>query len=289
MSPLPHSSRPPSSDDIAIAAIVVTHQSAPTIDVCLKRLRRAQNVVQIRVVDNASRDASVEIVQRQACQDARLHFIANPDNPGFGVACNQGVDDSDAPWIALVNPDCMVEPDTLSRLLTHARNLSAEAVLGAVLADKNGHADPASHRHDPQFVAMLRGHAARRLEVPMDKTQVLQQVQAVSGALMLMPRKLFTRINGFDPGYRLHMEDLDLCRRAREVGAVVAVANHVRVLHVRGVSSHSKPVFVEWHKHRGMWRYFQKFEARHTGKLTRMAVWLGIWGHFLSGMLLRRR
>ena len=93
----------------------------------------------------------------------------------------------------------------------------------------------------------------------------LQRVDAVSGALMLMPRALFDAVDGFDEGYRLHAEDLDLCRRAREAGAVVAVANDVRVVHVRGVSSRSRPVFVEWHKHRGLWRYFRKFEAPRRG------------------------
>jgi len=263
-----------------ITAVVVTHQSASTIADCLNRLRHAQGVVQIRVVDNQSHDATLDIVQRQASQEPRLHFIANPDNPGFGVACNQGVADSDAPWIALVNPDCMVEPDTLSRLLAHARSLPGEAVLGAVLVNEHGHEDPASRRRDPQFAAMLRDRRALNLALPKDTGKALQHVAAISGALMLMPRTLFARIGGFDPGYRLHMEDLDLCRRAREAGATVAVANDVRVWHLRGVSSRSRPLFVEWHKHKGMWRYFQKFEARSSGALTAAAVWAVIWGHF---------
>jgi N-acetylglucosaminyl-diphospho-decaprenol L-rhamnosyltransferase len=104
----------------------------------------------------------------------------------------------------------------------------------------------------------------------------------VSGALMLMPRALFERIGGFDGGYRLHAEDLDLCRRARQAGALVAVANDVDVLHVRGVSSRSRPVFVEWHKHRGLWRYFQRFEAPQRRAGTRAAVFAAIWTHFLA-------
>jgi len=272
-----------------IAAIVVTYQSASTIADCLDRLRAAQGVVQIRVVDNASTDKTVEIVQRQASQDARLHFIANPDNPGFGMACNQGVADSDAPWVALVNPDCLLEPETLAHLVAHARSLPGEGVLGAVLVDQHGKEDPASRRRDPQFAAMLRGRAGLDLAVAQDPARTLQPVAAVSGALMLLPRKLFARLGGFDPGYRLHMEDLDLCRRARLAGAVVALANDVRIMHYRGVSSRSRPFFVQWHKHRGMWRYFQKFEARHCGDLTQALVWLAIWGHFGLKMLLGKR
>src|SRR5690606_40292775 len=124
---------------------------------------------------------------------------------------------------------------------------------------------------------MLRDRAARELAVPRDPSRALQPVDAVSGALMLMPRRLFERIGGFDTGYRLHAEDLDLCRRARESGAVVAVANDVHVTHLRGVSSRSRPLFVEWHKHRGLWRYFRKFEAPRRNLPTRVAVFLAIW------------
>jgi GT2 family glycosyltransferase len=116
--------------------------------------------------------------------------------------------------------------------------------------------------------------------VPFDPQRSLQRVDAVSGALMLLPRILFARIGGFDAGYRLHAEDLDLCRRVRDAGAVVAVANDVRVMHVRGVSSRARPLFVEWHKHRGFWRYFRKFEAARRGVLVRGAVFAMIWGRF---------
>jgi GT2 family glycosyltransferase len=97
---------------------------------------------------------------------------------------------------------------------------------------------------------------------------------------MLLPRALFERLQGFDTQYRLHAEDLDLCRRARALGATVAVANDVQVVHVRGVSSRARPVFVEWHKHRGLWRYFRKFEALQRSTLQRLGVFALIWARF---------
>ena len=138
---------------------------------------------------------------------------------------------------------------------------------------------------------MLRSPAAAaRLDVTMDPAQPLQEVDAVSGALLMVPRALFTRIAGFDEGYRLHAEDLDLCRRARGAGATVAVANDVSVVHVRGVSSRSRPLFVEWHKHRGLWRYFRKFESHQRGLFTRIGVFAAIWMHFAASVpRLRRR
>ena len=285
-----------------IAAIVVSYDSAETLDDCLSRLRAADGVVEIRVVDNDSRDGTLDIVQRHALADPRLRFIANPDNPGFAVACNQGAADTRAPWLAFVNPDCLVEADSLARMRAHAyaamgfdetgpRDLKeyfavategkgGDAVIGADLVDDDGVRDAAARRRDPDFAAMLRDPSRARLGVEADAAQPLQRVDAISGALMLLPRGLFECIGGFDQGYRLHAEDLDLCRRARAEGALVACANGVRVVHVRGVSSRSRPLFVEWHKHRGFWRYFVKFEAARRGPLVRAAVFAMIWGRF---------
>ena len=275
----------------SIAVVVVSYQSAATLDECLQRLRAAQEVAQIRVVDNASRDGSLAIVQRHALADARVRFIANPDNPGFATACNQGAADCDAPWLAFINPDLMVEADTLARLRDVGQSLG-ECVLGVEQIDEQGRADAAVRRRDPDFAAMLRRPlSGSRLALPADPAQAVQEVPALSGALLLMPRGVFDRIGGWDAAYRLHAEDLDLCRRAREAGAAVAIANDLKVLHVRGVSSRSRPFFVEWHKHRGLWRYFRKFEAPQRSLPVRVGVWCAIWAHAAAQvprLLLRR-
>lgn len=265
----------------AIAAIVVTYQSGSTIDACLSRLRQAQDVAEIRVVDNGSQDDTLEIVQRHASHDPRVRFIGNPDNPGFAAANNQGVADSGSPWLAFINPDLLVEEDTLAALRLRALDLG-DCLLGVEQVDEHGFADDAVRRRDPDFLAMLRSPGrGGRLAIPRDPARAMQQVPALSGALLLMPRALFDRLGGWDAGYRLHAEDLDLCRRVREAGGVVAIANDLRVTHVRGVSSRSRPFFVEWHKHRGLWRYFSKFEAKQRSAPVRVLVWGAIWAHAL--------
>lgn len=274
----------------SIAAIIVSYQSASTLDACLARLREAAAVAEIRVVDNGSTDGTLDIVQRHASADPRVRFIANPDNPGFAAANNQGVAGSQSPWLAFINPDLLVQADTLAQLCARGVALG-DCVLGVAQVDEHGVADAAVRRRDPDFAAMLRrpGQGAK-LAIAPDPTQALQPVPALSGALLLMPRALFDRIGGWDAGYRLHAEDLDLCRRAREAGAVVAIANDLQVTHVRGVSSRSRPFFVEWHKHRGLWRYFRKFEAGQRSLPVQGAVFAAIWAHALAQVprLLRR-
>jgi len=284
--------------DADIGVVVVSYQSLATIDDCMARLRDAVGVAAIRVVDNDSTDGTVAVIQRHAVADPRVQFIANPDNAGFAVACNQGAAAiaAQAPscrWLAFVNPDALVEVDTLSRLRQLAlqrRAAGVDVLLGVDLVDEAGTRDPAARRRAPDFLAMLGGFAAglrgRRpgsraaLALQPDDGAELQPVEAISGALMFLARARFERIGGFDEAYRLHAEDLDLCRRLAADGVELAVANRVRVVHVRGVSSRSNPWFVEWHKHRGLWRYFRKFEAAQRGVGVRALVFALIWARF---------
>src|SRR5690606_37603431 len=123
-------------------------------------------------------------------------------------------------WLAFVNPDAMVEDDTLVRLRSLAG--AGAVLLGADLVGEDGVRDPAARRRDPDFGRMLAGGLTARsmrsaghrtgMAVDSDDRLDVQPVDAVSGALMFMPRVLFERIGGFDADYRLHAEDLDLCR-----------------------------------------------------------------------------
>ena len=269
------------ASDSAIAVVVVSYRSGATLDECLTRLRASEGAREIVVVDNASDDNSVELTARHANEDARIIPLRNADNVGFGRACNLGGRRCTAPFIAFVNPDCWVEPDSLSRLREHLGR-TAGGLIGADLVDCHGVRDPAARRREPTIARMLKGMGTRvSVAIQIDPHADVQPVDAVSGALMLMPYALFASLGGFDEAYRLHAEDLDLCRRVRDGGHAVLVANDVRVVHVRGVSSRTRPVFVEWHKHKGLWHYFRKFEGRSAGLLMRTIAFAAMWAHFL--------
>jgi len=266
-----------------VGVVVVTYQSASTINECLKRLLAATGVTRVVVVDNASTDATTEKVAWLAVRDARLKLVRNDDNRGFGEACNQGASALDTPWVAFVNPDLFVEPNTLSRLVAHARSHAGAGLIGAELHDATGAADPAARRRDLSLQELFENRGQRTdLFLGRDPALQLQPVEATSGALMLLPLGLFLQIGGFDEGYRLHVEDLDLCRRVREAGYEVMVANDVVATHLRGVSSRTRPVWVEWQKHRSAWRYFRKFESDQVPARLRPVLWLGLWGHCLA-------
>lgn len=269
-----------------IGVVVVTYQSMSTIERCLMLLLACPTVAKLIVIDNASGDGTPACVEAIAKQHPRVRLVRNRENRGFGAACNQGASALDTPWVAFVNPDIYIERDSLLRLVTHARTRPGAGVLGVDMVGEQGLHDPAARRCDPSLRELfLRGGQRDAWYVGRDPKLDLQSVEAISGALMLMPLGLFLKVGGFDEDYRLHVEDLDLCRRVRAAGYEVLVANDVTVTHLRGVSSRSRPMWVEWQKHRSLWRYFLKFEAAQTPSALRAVLWLGLWSHFALSAL----
>jgi GT2 family glycosyltransferase len=102
--------------------------------------------------------------------------------------------------------------------------------------------------------------------------------EAISGAFMLVRRSAMEDVGLMDEGYFLHCEDLDWCMRFRQKGWKILFVPDVEVIHAKGVCSHPRPVRVEWHKHKGMVRFYRKF-FRHQYPFLLMwcvigAVWL---------------
>lgn len=265
----------------ATAVIVVSHDSGGWLPRCVASVLAQDAPVEVVVVDNASRDGSPGKLPR----DARVRLLRNEDNRGFAVACNQGAAATSASHVVFLNPDCELPPDTVRRLRELLAADASLAILGAQLVNPDGTPQAASRRRTPTpTVAIKRalGLGGKTLEIdePIDTAQAVSLVDAVSGALMLMPHRVFEALGGFDEGYVLHCEDLDLCRRALLAGHRVGIANEVRVVHHKGTSSRARPVWVEWQKHRGMLRYFRKFDAATSPLWLRLAVRLGVWLRF---------
>jgi GT2 family glycosyltransferase len=264
-----------------IGVVVVSYNSAETIQRCLRSIHANPAVSRIVVIDNHSSDDTAAQVQEVSFDEPRLRFFRNRQNHGFAMACNQGASALAEPWVAFINPDVYLEPDTLTRLLAHAVERAGAGLLGVELHDVNGDTDRNSRRQDISLYRLLRDTGGRDSVYVEANGEPLQRVEAVSGALMLMPSSLFVQLGGFDEDFRLHAEDLDMCRRVRDAGYEVVIANDVRALHIGGVSSRSRPLWVEWQKHRSLWRYFRKFEAAQTAVWMRPLLWLGLWSHFV--------
>jgi GT2 family glycosyltransferase len=108
----------------------------------------------------------------------------------------------------------------------------------------------------------------------------LIEVEAISGACMLVHRRAMAAVGPWDEGYFLHCEDLDWCMRFRQKGYRIMFVPDARIMHALGVCGRARPIFVEWHKHKGMMRFYRKFfRHQYPGILMRLVA-LGVWMRF---------
>ncbi|MET0936157.1 MAG: glycosyltransferase family 2 protein [Luteibacter sp.] len=274
--------------------VIVLADSGPFTRECVDHALASTVPVEVIVVDNGSTDGIPEALDRAYADDDRVRVIYNRANLGFGPAVNRGAAQARGSRLLVLNPDCLVDPDTIARMAAHMDVHTG--IVGAVVCDSAGNPDPASRRRDP-----LVGRAVRHMlglggkdgiDIGGPLPEGAEEVEDVSGAILLMPRAVFERLGGFDEAFFLHCEDLDLCRRARDGGYKVVLAGDVHVLHGKGGSSRHRPVFVSRHKHRSMYLWFRRHDPAARNPLVRAVVWLGIWAHFvvkIPGQLLRKR
>ncbi|HKT27919.1 glycosyltransferase family 2 protein [Dyella sp.] len=265
-----------------VSVIIVSADSGPSLRDCVKSVLACTTPLEVLLIDNASTDSIPQAIARARESDPRFKVIYNHANLGFGPAINRAAAQAHGEALLILNPDCLITQDALQRLLDVLTSEKKAGLVGAVVCDAQGVPDPASFRRDPVLGRALATLLGRKGGVNAQNVpdQVVE-AEAVSGAVMLMPLRVFELLHGFDENYFLHCEDLDLCRRVRDAGWRVLLAGDVRVLHGKGGSSRHRPVFVSYHKHRGMWRWFRKFDPASRNPLTAAVVWLGIWSRFL--------
>lgn len=249
-----------------LSVIIVAYHSGPVLAESVRRVLAQPEVRELHLVDNsAGADASLEPLRHQP--DPRLKLHDPGRNLGFGAACNRAAREARQDLLLFLNPDVLMPEGLTAALLRRARAMPQLGALGVALADPAGRVDPASARRDPtparamatllrlDRVGLAEGVAVRGLGAG------LASVDAISGALMLIPKAAFQAVGGFDEGYFLHAEDLDLCRRLRRSGLEVAVDFSLRATHLKGTSSRREPLKVlEW-KHQSLQRYFLTHDA----------------------------
>ncbi len=286
-----------SEPDLTI--IVVSYNTAPLIEPCFAALERASEGLrlQIIVVDNASRDASVNILRKRR---SAIELIENSVNVGFGRANNQALSLASGRYILLLNTDAFVAPDTLSTTIAFMDAHPAFGVLGVRLVSPDGSLQP-SCRYFPTpwnvFVAatgIQKWFPRTRLvdDMAWDHDAV-RRCDWVPGCYYLIRREVIERIGLFDPRFFLYSEEVDHCRRVKEAGWEVVYYPHTRVVHTGGESATSvgqldplsrqlSPLQVE-----SEFLYFRKHHGM-TGVIA--AVVLGaVTGAFRAGSSLIRR
>lgn len=277
---------------MSVTAIVINYNAGNLLTECVASLVN-NGVTDVRVVDNASSDRSLDQLRGQFGCNGSVHVLANPTNRGFGRAVNDQLPRVDRESLLIINPDCRLEAGALQALLGALASDASLGLVGPAVVDADGRREPASCRFFPTpkraFMSATGLHRlAKRLpffagvENPaagaLDR---VTRVEATSGACMLLRTAAFREVGGFDERYTLHAEDLDLMRRLQDRGWSVAYVPAARAVHVQGVSSASRPLWVHTQKHRGLSRFYGQHQAAKDAFLARCLFRVGLWGHWL--------
>ncbi len=269
-------------------AIIVNFNAGNLLQDCVHSVLR-EGLHRCVVVDNASTDGSVASLEREVPDD-RIRILRNTRNLGFAAACNQGIRVSDAPYLLFLNPDSVLAPGCAQSLLRAMQTDSRIGMAGGFLASPDGSEQRGGRRRFPTpansilrafgLARFARQMPARLADFDLHHDALPEgpvPVEAVSGACMLVRRSAIDDVGPWDEGYFLHCEDLDWCMRFHLRGWGVLFVPDARVLHAGGASSRDRPLFVEWHKHRGMLRFHRKFLRGRTPVSVGLLVVIGIW------------
>jgi GT2 family glycosyltransferase len=275
-----------------VSAVVVNFNGGPLLVRGVESILSSSRVREMFVVDNGSSDGSLADIRPLADRDRRIFLIENHRNLGFAVASNLGLRRAGGEYCLLVNPDCMVEPDAVELLVNVMAADPSIGMAGCMIRNPDGGEQRGARRRiptpwrslvdilhlnalfpgDPRFSGIdMRGE-------PLGDGPT--EVEALSGAFMLVRRSALNNVGALDEGYFLHCEDLDWSMRFRQKGWKVVFVPGASVVHNQGTCSRARPIRVEWHKHRGMMRFYRKFFRAQYPMVLMGLVALGVWTHF---------
>jgi len=277
----------------SISLIIVNYNAGAFLNSCISSA--IDQVDELIVVDNASSDTSLQELEAAFAGERKLRIIRNGKNLGFSAACNIGISESTANYVLFLNPDCVLESNSFSRLLRALDDFPEAGMAGGLLIDPDGKEQGGSRRAVPTpWRSFVRAFGLSRFSdrwprlffdfhlhkqpLPAGPTEV----EAISGACMLVRRSAMLDVGQWDEGYFLHCEDLDFSMSLRSKGWKILFVPDARIVHHKGGCSRCRPIFVEWHKHRGMIRFYRKFfRTQYPGVLMWLVV-AGVWLRFLG-------
>ena len=254
----------------AVGVVIVSYHTGEALFTALESVcDQSVPPVEVVVVDNGNPSSVCARLKQLATTIDSLTVLSGHGNLGFAAGCNLGVSQTTAPQLLFLNPDCVLPPDALAQLLEEYAQLPERSLLAPLLLNEDYTEQRGSrravltpwraavewlglYRLAPSHPYFLRFNRAGE-PLPLNT----HRVDVTSGAAMMLSRSLFLELKGFDEGYFLHVEDIDLCVTLLKRGGATFVAPSVRVVHQGGTST-SSAFKVEWHKARGFCRYFYK-------------------------------
>ncbi len=285
-----------------ITAIIVNYNTKELLEKCLAHIGRSTcaPLIHTVVVDNASRDGSVELLHSKYPE---VETIALPENAGFGRGNNAALKKLETPYALLLNTDAFLFEDAAEKLLTFMQRNPGVGAAGPLVKNADGSVQASCRRFLSissaffhAFIGKLAPKNKRTREYMMEDLCRDQDtpVDWVSGCCMMLRREALADVGGgFDEKYFMYIEDVDLCWRLHQEGWQVSYVPEAQCTHIIGASGgYSNPIHIKAF-HAGMWTFFKKRYGK-TGKallfpLVYLGIQLRLAGKLAANSLKKRR
>jgi GT2 family glycosyltransferase len=244
-----------------LSIILVNYNDRAHLPACLSSLENAVGDIQAEVilVDNHSIDGSPEMVESSF---PRVRLVRQNENLGYARANNIGIKASKGDFILFLNTDTVAPEDSLASLLTALQSRPDAGAVGPALRRRSGY--QVSFGKEVNFFAELWQKFVRN---PYFKTALrfsrrVREAGWLSGACLLARRKAVEEAGLFDEHFFLYFEDIDLCRRMREIGFKLWFDPRVEVYHTGGAVTSRQKRGSRLEYRRSQLYYYKKHTSR---------------------------
>lgn len=280
-----------------IAVIIVNYNVVFFLEQCLNSVASAMQLeaAEVWVVDNNSVDGSVKMVQEKF---PWVKLIANKDNKGFSKANNQAMELSQCKYQLLLNPDTVIEEDTLQKVVRYMDEHPEVGGLGVRMVDGKGIFLPESKRGLPTpAVAFYKIFGISRL-FPKSKRFgkyhlgylsefETNEIEILSGAFMLMRKEALDKVGLLDEAFFMYGEDIDLSYRILKGGYKNVYFPETRIIHYKGESTKKSSVNYVFVFYRAMVIFANKHFSQKNARLFSFLINSAIY--FRAGLAIGMR
>lgn len=266
-----------------VSVVIVNWRTREALRECLRSLQSQQQVngLEIIVVDNASGDGSTEMIAEVFPQVQTIH---NSQNRGFATACNQGMRVAQGRFIMLLNPDTLVPPLTIAKLLSFAKANADSAVVGCRVAKPDGSLEPTCFRYPSLLNVALSGLCLNKL-LPKSRffgrefmtwwnRDSVRDVDVITGSCMLVRREAIKQVGLMDERYFIYAEEADWCRRFAQAGWRITFTPTAEIVHLSSQSSSQCwPKMYVWQR-KSILLFLEKWHGSLARRLANITLFL---------------
>jgi len=269
-----------------ISLVIVNYNVKEFLSNLLTSVDKARGdlALEIFVVDNDSSDGSMAYLRRRFPQ---VIFIENRENVGFGRANNQAIRLARGKYTLLINPDTLIEEDTLRVMYDHMETHPMSGAAGCKILNPDGTFADESRRTVPTPWNALGKVLGLATLFPKSKAfagyymnwldeDTPSEVPVISGSFMFFRTDILKELGGFDERFFMYGEDIDLCYRLTQAGMVIDYVPSTSIIHYKGESTKKDNIDYIIIFNKALYQFFEKHYSYSYTLLFRMIIVTGI-------------